>query len=169
MPILPLLFVAVQEGMTQAMDSRRLGFEPFTWAAFVAALLFSGLVSKRPGNIGPLPIGPAMAKLLEPTPLLADTYGRTHGRRGLQQAIEESERLRSIGVFFREGLPRSFEEAKTSDAKAFARFHRGMIERGVFLAPSAFEAGFVSTVHGDAEVSLTLQAAAEAAEVAARG
>src|SRR5687767_1383327 len=53
-----------------------------------------------------------------------------------------------LGVFFRDGAPRSFEEAKSSDAKAFARFHRAMLERGVFLAPSAFEAGFVSTVHG---------------------
>ena len=73
-----------------------------------------------------------------------------------------------FGVFFREGIPRSFEEAKTSDAKAFARFHRGMLERGVFLAPSPFEAGFVSTVHGEGEVSRTLVAAAEAAELAAR-
>ena len=68
-----------------------------------------------------------------------------------------------FGVFFREGAPRSFEEAKASDARAFARFHRGMLERGVFLAPSAFEAGFVSTVHGEDEVELTLTAAAEAA------
>ena len=74
-----------------------------------------------------------------------------------------------FGVFFREGLPRSFEEAKTADAEAFARFHRAMLERGVFLAPSAFEVGFVSTVHGEAEVAGTLAAAAEAAEVAAGG
>jgi glutamate-1-semialdehyde 2,1-aminomutase len=74
-----------------------------------------------------------------------------------------------LGVFFREETPRSFEEAKTSDAKAFARFHRAMLERGVFLAPSAFEAGFVSTVHGDAEVELTLAAARDAAAVAAEG
>jgi glutamate-1-semialdehyde 2,1-aminomutase len=74
-----------------------------------------------------------------------------------------------FGVFFREGAPRSFEEAKTSDAKAFARFHREMLERGVFLAPSAFEAGFISTVHGDAEVDATLAAAVEAAAAAARG
>ena len=47
--------------------------------------------------------------------------------------------------------------------------NRAMLERGVFLAPSAFEAGFVSTVHGDAEVELTLSAAREAAAVAAKG
>ena len=74
-----------------------------------------------------------------------------------------------FGVFFRDEAPRSFEEAKTSDAKAFALFHRGMLERGVFLAPSAFEAGFVSTAHGEREVSLTLAAATEAARGAAQG
>ena len=72
-----------------------------------------------------------------------------------------------LGVSFREGAPRSFEEASTSDAGAFARFHRAMLERGVFLAPSAFEAGFVSTVHGESEIELTLAAADEAARVAA--
>ena len=74
-----------------------------------------------------------------------------------------------IGVFFRGAAPRSFEEAKDSDVRTFARFHRAMLNRGVFLAPSPFEAGFVSTVHGDAEVDLTLAAAQEAAEEVARG
>jgi glutamate-1-semialdehyde 2,1-aminomutase len=73
-----------------------------------------------------------------------------------------------LGVFFRAEAPRSFEEAKTSDTQAFARFHRAMLERGVFLAPSAFEAGFVSTAHGDAEIELTLSAAREAAAEAAK-
>jgi glutamate-1-semialdehyde 2,1-aminomutase len=74
-----------------------------------------------------------------------------------------------FGIFFRDGAPRSFEEAKTSDAKRFARFHKEMLDRGVFLAPSAFEAGFVSTAHGDSEIETTLAAAAEAAAVVAGG
>ena len=74
-----------------------------------------------------------------------------------------------FGVFFREGAPRSYEEAKSSDVRAFGRFHRAMLDRGVFLAPSAFEAGFVSTAHGEGEIALTLDAAAEAAREAARG
>ena len=44
----------------------------------------------------------------------------------------------------------------------FAAFHRAMLERGVYLAPSQFEAGFLSTVHGDAEIDATLEAAAAA-------
>ena len=74
-----------------------------------------------------------------------------------------------FGVFFRERAPRSFEEAKTSDAQRFARFHAQMLQRGVFLAPSAFEAGFVSTAHGEPEVELTLEAAANAAAAVAVG
>jgi glutamate-1-semialdehyde 2,1-aminomutase len=72
-----------------------------------------------------------------------------------------------FGIFFHPGPVRSFEDAKEADAERFNRFHRGMLERGIFLAPSAFEAGFLSVVHGEAEINLTLDAArAVAAEVA---
>ncbi len=73
-----------------------------------------------------------------------------------------------MGVFFRSETPRSFEQAQDSHVRAFRLFHRAMLDRGVFLAPSPFEAGFVSTVHGGAEVDLTLAAAREAAEQVAR-
>lgn len=70
-----------------------------------------------------------------------------------------------FGVFFREGPVRSFEEAKGADTEAFSRFHHACLERGVFLAPSPFEAGFVSTVHGDAEIDATLDAVRDACSV----
>jgi glutamate-1-semialdehyde 2,1-aminomutase len=47
-----------------------------------------------------------------------------------------------------------------SDAARFRRFFHGMLEAGVYLAPSPFEAGFVSAAHGDAEIDATLEAAA---------
>ena len=47
-------------------------------------------------------------------------------------------------------------------AGAFARFHAAMLERGVYLPPSPFEAWFPSLAHGDAELERTLAAAAEA-------
>lgn len=72
-----------------------------------------------------------------------------------------------MGFFLHEGPVRSFEEAKEADVAAFRRFFRGMLDRGVFLAPSAFEAGFLSIRHGDAEVEHTILAAREAA-IAAR-
>ncbi len=70
-----------------------------------------------------------------------------------------------FGVFFREGPVRSFEEAKTADTDAFSRFHRACLERGVFLAPSPFEAGFVSVAHDDAVIDATLEAVKDACSV----
>ena len=67
-----------------------------------------------------------------------------------------------FGLYFREGPVETFEDAKASDAARFNRFFHAMLERGVYLAPSAFEAGFVSSAHGDAEIAHTLQAAREA-------
>ena len=52
-----------------------------------------------------------------------------------------------------------FASAAQSNTAAFAAFHRGMLERGVWLPPSQFEAAFVSAVHGEAEVALLLEAA----------
>ena len=51
---------------------------------------------------------------------------------------------------------------RQADTRRFAAFHRAMLERGVYLAPSQFEAGFVSTAHGDAEIDATLAAARDA-------
>jgi glutamate-1-semialdehyde 2,1-aminomutase len=68
------------------------------------------------------------------------------------------------GIFLHPGPVRSFEEARKSDTARFARFHREMLRRGVFLAPSPFEAGFLSIRHGEPELAFTLEAARGAAE-----
>jgi glutamate-1-semialdehyde 2,1-aminomutase len=60
-----------------------------------------------------------------------------------------------------------YEAARRQDTAAYARFFHAMLERGVYLPPSAFEAWFVSTVHTDADVDLVLTAAREAAKAAA--
>jgi len=72
-----------------------------------------------------------------------------------------------MGLFLREEPPRSFEEAKDADGEAFSRLHREALKRGVFLAPSPFEAGFVSTEHDDDVIDETLEAVREAARAAA--
>ena len=64
--------------------------------------------------------------------------------------------------FFRAEPVRNYEEAAKSDTAAFGRFHRAMMERGVWLPPSQFEAAFLSAAHGEAEVETTVQAAREA-------
>ena len=68
------------------------------------------------------------------------------------------------GIFFHPGPVRSLEDAENSDTSRFGLFHGEMLKRGVFLAPSAFEVGFLSIRHGEKELELTLSAAREAAE-----
>ena len=67
------------------------------------------------------------------------------------------------GIFFHPGPVRSFETAVEAATARFARFHREMLSRGIFLAPSAFEAGFLSVLHGEDELEFTLEAALAAA------
>ena len=67
------------------------------------------------------------------------------------------------GIFFHPGPVRSFETAEEAATASFARFHGEMLSRGIFLAPSAFEAGFLSVLHGEDELEITLEAALAAA------
>jgi glutamate-1-semialdehyde 2,1-aminomutase len=64
-----------------------------------------------------------------------------------------------FGLFFSNEPVRDWETAKQADTQTFAAFHAAMLERGVYLAPSQFEAGFISTAHGDAEIDATIEAA----------
>jgi glutamate-1-semialdehyde 2,1-aminomutase len=64
-----------------------------------------------------------------------------------------------FGFFFRDRLPASFGEVMQCDREAFNRFFHAMLARGVYLAPSAYEAGFVSAAHGAEEIDATLAAA----------
>ncbi len=66
-----------------------------------------------------------------------------------------------FGIYFRDVAPASFAEVMTLDRDRFNAFFHAMLERGVYLAPSAFEAGFVSASHGIAEIEATLAAARE--------
>ncbi len=61
--------------------------------------------------------------------------------------------------FFTSHAVTNFASASRSDTNAFARFHRAMLEAGVWLPPSQFEAAFVSTAHGIAEIEATVEAA----------
>jgi len=61
------------------------------------------------------------------------------------------------GFFFRAEPVRSFADAKTSDVERFRRFFHAALDRGVYLAPSAFEAGFMSSSHDDAVIDATLE------------
>jgi glutamate-1-semialdehyde 2,1-aminomutase len=72
-----------------------------------------------------------------------------------------------FGLFFSsEAKVDTYAQAMACDSAAFNRFFHAMLERGVYLAPSAFEAGFVSSAHGDAEIAATIEAAREAFRIA---
>ena len=66
-----------------------------------------------------------------------------------------------FGLFFSDEPVDTYAQAIACDTAAFNRFFHAMLERGVYLAPSAFEAGFMSAAHGDAEIACTLAAARE--------
>lgn len=87
---------------------------------------------------------------------------------GIKEAADESgipTRQNRVGTmfatFFTGNPVKDWDSAKTSDTKVFGRYFQGMLERGIYLAPSQFEAGFISTAHGDAEIEATIQAAAD--------
>jgi glutamate-1-semialdehyde 2,1-aminomutase len=72
-------------------------------------------------------------------------------------------RIGSMGsIFFTKGPVRDYRSAKMADAAKYARFYRAMLERGIYLAPSAFETTFVSTAHDEESIRETIECAKEA-------
>ncbi len=71
--------------------------------------------------------------------------------------------------FFTETPVRNYADARTSDTAMYRRFFHAMLDRGVYLAPSQFETGFMSTAHTDEVIDRTIRAAAESFTMAARG
>jgi glutamate-1-semialdehyde 2,1-aminomutase len=65
-----------------------------------------------------------------------------------------------LGMFFCADPVRSFEDAKQSDLERFTRFYQGMRREGIYIAPSQFEALFLSSAHTDAHIEATVRAAA---------
>ena len=64
-----------------------------------------------------------------------------------------------FGVYFRATPPQSYAEVMQCDKAAFNHFFHSMLDAGIYLAPSAYEAGFVSAAHGAAEIDKTITAA----------
>ncbi|CBJ27347.1 glutamate-1-semialdehyde 2,1-aminomutase, putative chloroplast precursor [Ectocarpus siliculosus] len=66
-----------------------------------------------------------------------------------------------FGFYFNKGPVNNFVDASKSDSDKFARWHRGMLEKGMYLAPSMYEAGFMSLAHTEEDVDATIAAARE--------
>ena len=67
-----------------------------------------------------------------------------------------------FGLYFAARVPSSYAEVMACDKERFNRFFHAMLDAGIYLAPSAYEAGFVSSAHGDAEIAATIEAAERA-------
>ena len=65
-----------------------------------------------------------------------------------------------FGIYFAEQVPQSYAEVTQCDVKRFGRFFHRMLAAGIYLAPSAYEAGFVSAAHAQADIDATIAAAA---------
>jgi glutamate-1-semialdehyde 2,1-aminomutase len=74
-----------------------------------------------------------------------------------------------FGLFFTAAQVSSYAQATAADTALFNRFFHGMLQRGVYLAPSAFEAGFISSAHSDQDLADTLDAARAAMREAKQG
>jgi glutamate-1-semialdehyde 2,1-aminomutase len=95
---------------------------------------------------------------------------------GLREALAETGiagQINSTGslatLFFTDAPVRNYSDAKRSDTKRYARFFREMLERGIFLAPSQFEAAFVSAAHTTEDVERTIAAARDSLKAIAAG
>jgi glutamate-1-semialdehyde 2,1-aminomutase len=123
----------------------------------------------------PLAMAAGLATLRALTPALHDRIAQRTGelvkglceiaaRRGLPFAADSVGSM--WGFFCRETLPTSFQEAQTANAERFRRLFHAARERGLYLAPSPFEAAFMSAAHGSPELTETLSRFDDAVRVA---
>ena len=97
------------------------------------------------------------SQLEEKSQQLADGLKSAAGKAGITVCMNRVGSM--MGMFFAEGPVSSFAEAKTSDLDAFASYYRQMLSRGIYLAPSQFEALFVSAAHSSEDLQQTVEAA----------
>ncbi len=98
---------------------------------------------------------------------LQAALGEALSKEGVPHHISTAGNL--FSVFFRDGDVRNYDDAKAQDTEAFARFFHSMLEQGVMLPPSAFEAWFLSAAHDDEAMQVIVDALPAAAKAAARG
>ena len=126
------------------------------------------------GNPLAMAAGYAVLRRLAESTELYDNLERTSRRleEGTRENLEDlglnyyTTRVGSMGcVFFSNDPVVNYEQAKACDTMLFGRYFHEMLKRGIYLAPSQFEAFFVSTAHGEAEIEITLKAQREALAV----
>jgi len=101
-----------------------------------------------------------LERIAATTAALVEGLAAEAGKRGVAFSSQSIGSM--FGLYFREAPPVSFAEVMQCDRNRFNKFFHAMLEQGIYLAPSAYEAGFVSAAHGDAEIDATLAAARKA-------
>jgi len=96
--------------------------------------------------------------LSKQTKRLTDGLAAGAADAGIPVSVEQEGGMFGL-IFTADGPVRSYTQIAAADIERFKQFFHGMLAEGVYLAPSAFEAGFVSAAHGDAEIDTTLEAA----------
>jgi glutamate-1-semialdehyde 2,1-aminomutase len=119
---------------------------PLAMAAGIATLK----CLQKPGFYETLEVGSAM---------LEAGLRETVGKAGLPAVTSRVGSM--MGLFFTEKRVSNFAEARTSDLTMFAKYFKGMLERGIYLAPSQYEALFVSSAHSEVDIEATILAATE--------
>ena len=98
--------------------------------------------------------------LNEKTERLMRGFKRAASDAGVALAVEQAGGMFGF-IFSDDGPIRSFDQVAAADIERFKAFFHGMLDHGIYLAPSAFEAGFVSAAHTDDEIDATVAAAGE--------
>ena len=83
----------------------------------------------------------------------------------LEAGLSQFGRVQRVGgmltLFMADRAIRNFEDAQACDTERYAAYFRGLLERGIYVAPSQFEAMFVSLAHSDEDIDRTIEAAGE--------
>jgi hypothetical protein len=103
LPALPFLFLALQETLIEMLDARPLVRRAGLTGLF-AVLLCSGLASKEPGDVGPLPVGPYLRAWMRADHSARAGYAEPLARAGLMEEIRNTNHLRAAGIFLRDHI-----------------------------------------------------------------
>jgi len=98
---------------------------------------------------------------------LANGLKKAAGKAGAKVFLDRVGSM--LGLFFTEKQVKNFEDAKTSDLEKFSAYYRNMLQRGIYLAPSQFEAFFVSAAHNLDHIDETVHAAEEVFDIIVKG
>ncbi|MEZ5978853.1 MAG: hypothetical protein R3F34_11590 [Planctomycetota bacterium] len=109
-PAIPFLAVAIQEALTRVVDHPSVWMQRAAWATFLAGLTASVIVSKRPSDLGPIPLDRVQRAWMA-NPAMVRLFGHESGRLGLVERIAEDERLRCAAIFVRDRMEADVEVA----------------------------------------------------------